>query len=111
MKFLVEAGCLPLLKSFNKASLCEIPCESLNNFNDMQQPSRDQLYATTPRKPLVLIPESPEYCELELDSMVSQSSKSTRKRLQEKFRTIGMKLKLECKQPQIQDWMEEIARA
>jgi hypothetical protein len=60
---------------------------------------------TPPRKSRDVIPDSQD----DLDSVAS--SKSTRKRLQEKFRVIGTKSTTEYTQQQIDDWIHATARA
>jgi hypothetical protein len=79
-------------------------CKSLD-FDEYPQPRRDMLTFTPPRKSRDVIPDSQD----DLDSVAS--SKSTRKRLQEKFRVIGTKSTTEYSQQQIDEWIDATARA
>ncbi len=43
-------------------------------------------------------------------SVSSQSSRSTRERLQPKFKVVGTKQLADCTEPQIQDWIVQTAK-
>jgi hypothetical protein len=62
-------------------------------FDDLRPPSRSRPQQfTPPRKARDMIAASPGYYEFEADSMTSQSSRTARTRLQEKFVVVGTKL-------------------
>jgi hypothetical protein len=79
------------------------------DFDEYPQPRRDPLTFTPPRKSRDVIPASQDDLDYERDSV--GSSRSTRKRLQEKFRVIGTKSTTEYSQQQIDEWIDATARA
>ena len=81
------------------------------DFDEMPQPPRDMLVCTPPRNSRDIIPASPDNCDFELDSFASQSSRSTLKRLQDKFSVIGSKTTSDSTLAQIQEWLNQTARA
>ena len=63
-------------------------CKSLD-YDEMQPPSRGRPQKfTPPRRATQLISASPDDCEFEADSMTSQSSRTARTRLTEKFEVV-----------------------
>ena len=82
------------------------------DFDSLQPPSRGRLYQfTPPRKTTKLISASPEECEFEAESMTSQSSRTARTRLMDKFREIGTKSKSENTPEQISKWIADYAKS
>ena len=79
------------------------------DFDEFPHPRRDRLTLTPPRKSRELIPASPDELEYERDSV--GSSRSTRRRLQEKFRVIGTKSTTDYSAQQIDEWIDATARA
>jgi hypothetical protein len=82
-------------------------CKSLD-FADMPGPRRDQMAFTPPRKSREIIPATQDEYDIERDSV---SSRSTRKRLQPKFKVVGTKQLADCTEAQVQEWIEQTAKA
>ena len=80
-------------------------CKSLD-FDDVRPPRGQQLQFTPPRKTKDLIPKSDEE-----SSMRSGSSRSTRIRLQEKFKIVGCKKFCDMSRADIDTWIENVAHA
>ncbi len=76
------------------------------DFDDVRPPRGQQLQFTPPRKTKDLIPESDEE-----SSMRSGSSRSTRIRLQEKFKIVGCKKFCDMSRADIDTWIENVAHA
>ena len=76
------------------------------NFDDVRPPRGQQLQFTPPRKTRDLIPESDEE-----SSMRSESSRSTRIRLQEKFKIVECKKFCDMSRADIDAWIENVAHA
>jgi hypothetical protein len=61
------------------------------DFAEMPELHREQLAFTPQRKSCEIILASQDQYDLEWDSVALQSSRSTRKRLQQKFKVVGTK--------------------
>ena len=82
------------------------------DFDALQPPSRGrQQKFTPPRKASQFISASPEECELEAESMTSQSSRTARTRLMERFREIGTKPMADNTPEQINIWIADYAKS
>lgn len=79
------------------------------DFDDYPHSRRDSLTFTPPRKSREIIPASQDELDFERDSV--GSSRSTRRRLQQKFRVIGTKSTTDYSQQQIDEWIDATARA
>ena len=85
-------------------------CRKSLDFADMPGPRRNQMAFTPPRKSREIIPATQDEYDIERDSV---SSRSTRKRLQPKFKVVGTKqLRVaDCTGAQVQEWIEQTAKA
>ena len=81
-------------------------------YDDMQPPSlgRPQKF-TPPRRATQLISASPDDFEFEADSMTSQSSRTARTRLTEKFEVVRIFSKKEFTEERINKFIEDHAKA
>jgi hypothetical protein len=89
---------------------CKTSRKSLDSA-DMPGPRRDQMAFTPQRKSRAIIQASQDEYDIERDSVASQSSSSTRKRLEPKFKVVGTKQLADCTEAQVQQWIEQTAKA